>query len=104
MLVAFSRVVGRDAFRPTGTNLERHGIELIFRANVDHVLPRKLGGRTDVDNLVSACWCCNYGKSSFTLEQIGVDDPWSRPLAAADGWDGLTSLLAGLRANAVRMK
>ena len=104
VLMAFSKVVGRDAFRPTGTNLERHGIVLIFRANADHVVPRKLGGRTAVDNLVSACWCCNYGKSSFTLEQIGVDDPRGKPVAAADGWDGLTSHLTGLRTNAVRIK
>jgi 5-methylcytosine-specific restriction endonuclease McrA len=77
-------------------------VVLAFRANVDHVVPWTLGGRTDMENLVSACWCCNYGKSSYTLEQIGLDDPRLRPTPESDGWDGLTSSLPGLRANAVR--
>jgi len=102
VLEAFSGVVGRDVFGIKGRNLERHGVVLAFRANVDHVVPWTLGGRTDMENLVSACWCCNYGKSSYTLEQIGLDDPRLRPTPESDGWDGLTSSLPGLRANAVR--
>src|ERR1017187_8592047 len=100
VLKAFSKAVGQDAFRATGTNLERHGIVLAFRANADHVVPWTLGARTDMTNLVSACWSCNFGKSSYTLEQIGVDDPRDRPIPASDGWDGLMSLLPGLRARA----
>ena len=30
---------------------------------IDHVLPRSLGGRDDASNLVAACFDCNAGKS-----------------------------------------
>lgn len=102
VLEAFSRVVGIDAFRATGTNLQRHGVVLAFRANADHVVPYKAGGRTDLQNLVSCCWCCNYGKGPFTLEQLGLDDPRSRAVKAIDDWDGLSSLQPALRLVASR--
>lgn len=102
VLAAFGKVVGEDVFRISGKNLEIHGVVLAFRAIADHVLPWTLGGRTDKANLVSACWSCNYGKSSYTLEQLGLDDPRSRPIQDADGWDGLTSFLAELRSKARR--
>jgi 5-methylcytosine-specific restriction endonuclease McrA len=99
VLSAFSNVVGRDHFCPTGGNQQRHGIVLAFRANIDHVIPWTRGGRTDLDNLVAVCWCCNYGKSSYTLEQIGVTDPRAR-IPNSDGWDGLSNYLPRLRAAA----
>jgi 5-methylcytosine-specific restriction endonuclease McrA len=99
VLKAFSNVVGRDAFRPTGKNMERHGMVFAFRGIADHVMPWKLGGRTDLDNLVSACWSCNYGKSGYTVEQLGVDDPRGRPVSVSDGWDGLKSFLPALKAS-----
>jgi 5-methylcytosine-specific restriction endonuclease McrA len=90
VLSAYSAVVGAKTFRATGTNAERHGTVLAFRANVDHVIPWNLGGRTNVENLVTACWACNYGKAGYTLEQIGLEDP--REFAPeVDGWDGLSS-------------
>jgi HNH endonuclease len=102
VLAAFSAVVGKEAFRATGTNAERHGVVLAFRANVDHVVPWRLGGPTDLYNLVTACWSCNYGKAGFTIEQLGLDDPRERApaAAAAAGWDGLLPYLTGLRAHA----
>jgi 5-methylcytosine-specific restriction endonuclease McrA len=99
VLKAFSRVVGQDSFCTSGTNLQRHGVVLAFRANVDHVVPWKLGGRTELQNLVSACWSCNYGKGVFTLDQIGVDDPRLRSMPASDDWDGLMPYVPGLRAH-----
>ena len=102
VLKAFSKAVGRDAFRMSGKNLERHGMVFACRGIADHVRPWNLGGRTDMDNLVSACWSCNYGKSGYTLEQIGVDDPRSRPIPIADGWDSLVSYLSALKANVMR--
>ena len=35
VLAAFAAVVGTEAFRATGTNEQRHGVVLAFRANVD---------------------------------------------------------------------
>ena len=100
ILSAYSKVVGVTHFRPTGTNSERHGVVLAFRANADHVEPWTLGGKTSPDNLVTSCWSCNYGKSSYTLKELGLKDPRDNPLKIND-WDGLTSLKSGLKDNAV---
>ena len=58
------------------TNLTRSGFYLIFVATLDHVVPWSLGGRTDESNLVTSCWTCNYGKANFTIEQIGISNPF----------------------------
>lgn len=72
------RLLGEEDFPLRGTNESRSGYYLIFCATLDHVYPRSLGGATDEDNLVTCCWSCNYGKSNYTLEQIGLDDPLGR--------------------------
>ena len=59
-------------------------------------MPWKLGGRTNTDNLVTACWSCNYGKSGYTLEELGLIDPKEKAIIEQD-WDGLMSLLEGLK-------
>lgn len=59
------------------TNLTRSGFYLMFVATLDHVIPWSLGGRTDESNLVTCCWSCNYGKANFTVEQIGIRDPFN---------------------------
>lgn len=38
-------------------------------ATYDHVIPRSLGGRTTVDNLVLACQQCNQDKAAMTLTE-----------------------------------
>jgi len=35
----------------------------------DHVVPRAAGGSDDIDNLVTACWDCNRGKSDRLLDE-----------------------------------
>ena len=92
----FSRIVGMDLFRATGTNKERHGIVLAFRANADHVVPWAYGGQTNPDNLVTSCWSCNYGKSGYTLEELGINDPRNRNLNNRD-WMGLMNYLPKLK-------
>ncbi len=51
---------------------------------------------TNPSNLVTSCGPCNYGKAHYTIEQMGLDDPFDRP-ATPDGWDGLLSYLEGLK-------
>lgn len=102
VLAAYSAAVGSDVFRATGTNAERHGAVLAFRANVDHVVPWNLGGKTVPENLVTACWACNYGKAGYTLEQMGLDDPRAYP-PEVDDWEGLSSLRVPLQ-TAARVK
>jgi 5-methylcytosine-specific restriction endonuclease McrA len=45
------------------------------RATADHVIPRSQGGKTTVDNLVTACWPCQFGKAEFSPNQLGLEDP-----------------------------
>ena len=41
-------------------------------ATVDHVIPRRLGGRSTWENLVTACQSCNARKRDRTPEQAGM--------------------------------
>ena len=70
--------LGDDALPLGKTNATLSGFNLMFVGTLDHVLPWSLGGRTDESNLVTCCWSCNYGKSNYTFEQIGLDDPLGR--------------------------
>lgn len=93
---AYSKLVGEDFFQDTGTNNERHGIVLAFRANADHVVPWNYGGLTNPDNLITSCWSCNYGKSGYTLEEIGLNDPRERKLSNGE-WLGLTECVSKMK-------
>jgi 5-methylcytosine-specific restriction endonuclease McrA len=101
VLRATTLVVGSAAFGTGKPNEENHGGALLSWAQVDHVVPWNLGGSTDLQNLVTSCWACNYGKHNYALEQIGVADPRERlpsePTESWRRWDGLTSLLEDLR-------
>lgn len=60
------------------------------------MLPLARGGSNEVENLVTACYCCQNAKSDFTLEQIGLADP--RLSAQPESpWSGLREMLPGLR-------
>lgn len=54
---------------------------LWMTASADHVWPASLGGPTTMDNLVTACAGCNYGKADWTLAQLDVLDPGPHPEA-----------------------
>lgn len=99
LMVALGAVVG-DARFPTGKhNHLRHGARLAFGAQVDHVVPFRSGGSTALENLVTACWSCNYGKASYALEQIGLSDPRERS-PSTEFWDGCVPMFRELRRSA----
>jgi HNH endonuclease len=97
ILELFSDVVGPSVFSGRGSKEQRHGAAVTFRAVDDHVIPHALGGQTDLKNLVTACWPCNFGKWKYTLEQIGIYDPRKRRPRRTSHWDGLVSLKPKLR-------
>lgn len=86
----FIKDLADPIFERGKTNLTTHGIIHITWPVADHVIPWNLGGGTDLNNLVSSCAPCNYGKDGFTLEQLGMSNPYYR-LPAHDGWNGLTA-------------
>ena len=57
----------------------------------DHVVPHAHGGGNDLENLVTACWPCNFGRGSWSLGEVGLFDPRLRP-PVVDEWDGLGRL------------
>ena len=99
VLKAATAVVGPVAFGSGRRNEDQHGGALLSWAQLDHVVPWSQGGATDLANVVTSCWACNYGKHNYALEQIGVADPRNRP-PAQKPWDGLVSLLPALRREA----
>jgi len=66
-----------------------HAAFFVLTAVADHVVPRSWGGRTDLENLVTTCQVCNYGRGPYLLEEIGLIDPRHREPAPSEGWDGL---------------
>lgn len=86
-------LLGKGVFDATSrSNKARNGVKLAFSAALDHVVPHSRGGRTDPNNLVTACWACNYGKAEYTLTELGLDDPRDRQ-PVIDEWQGLTDVL-----------
>jgi 5-methylcytosine-specific restriction endonuclease McrA len=53
-------VLQRDGFRCVYCGKTSADVAL----EVDHILPVAMGGKTERENLVSACWECNAGKKS----------------------------------------
>ena len=62
------KVLERDGFKCGYCGITKNETEL----HVDHILPRKYGGRNDMDNLITACIPCNLGKSDRIINMEGV--------------------------------
>jgi 5-methylcytosine-specific restriction endonuclease McrA len=75
----FSR---RAVLRRDGYACQYCGV-LTPRPTLDHVVPRRLGGRTTWTNLVTACRDCNQRKGGRTPEQAGMP-LLCRPIAPID--------------------
>ena len=88
-LMKMEKMVGEKYFKVKGTNSERHGVAIALRATVDHIKPLSRGGRTNMTNLVTSCWSCNYGKLNATLEQLGISNPLKRRSNPNRYWNGL---------------
>ena len=73
---------------PSDSDKHKHGAFLALQACVDHLVPREKGGDNDPENLVTACWPCNFGKMNYLIEELSLADPRSRP-PVRDEWDGL---------------
>jgi len=92
----FSKALNLRSFKRGNTNLTTHGIFHLTWPVADHVFPWVNGGKTDLDNLVTSCGPCNYGKSGYTIKQIGIDDPLNYP-SQETNWDGFESYIKLLK-------
>jgi hypothetical protein len=77
-------------------NSKRDGLTLGLRGVADYVEPDASGGETSLENLVTSCYSCNFGKAGYTLEQLGIENPRLRP-PVKDDWRGLTEFLPSLK-------
>jgi len=73
------------------TDESRHGLYLMLMASYDHVKPVNQEGTNDSTNLVTACWCCQFGKYKFSLDELGLTGPIDLELVKSDSWVGLDS-------------
>jgi 5-methylcytosine-specific restriction endonuclease McrA len=92
----YGRIVGPEYFSVERENSKRNGLTLGLRGVADHVEPFASGGLTEIENLVTSCYSCNFGKAGYTLDQLGIEDPRLRP-PMNDGWQGLTEYLPTLK-------
>lgn len=87
---SFIQKLNSPDFTRGSTNLTTHAVIHIAWPVADHVTPWIAGGRTALDNLVSSCAACNYGKSNYSTDEMGIEDPFKRsPFKST--WDGLSS-------------
>lgn len=105
--VKFSRrnVHLRDGFACTYCGARSPAV----RMTIDHVMPRSRGGRTEWENVVTACGPCNARKANMTPEEAGMfpnvapHQPKSLPLlgpridvrSAPAEWADFVSMMAG---------
>ena len=95
-LKTFIKNLNSPIFKRGKTNLTTHGIIHATWPVADHVILWVIGGKTNLLNLVASCAPCNYGKAGYTIEQIGIDNPFKHP-PKIDGWDGLESLVSDVK-------
>ena len=95
---AFNAMIPGAVNWPADREFGKHGAYYALNSCVDHVVPFSRGGDNSLDNLVTACWPCNFAKAHYLLEEVALSDPRERP-PVVDAWDGLARLirLAGPR-------
>lgn len=69
-------------------NSAKHGALVAHAYSHDHVLPRSWGGTSAMENLVTACYPCQFSRVENRLDHCGIEDPFTRP-PIVDEWDGL---------------
>ena len=87
----FANAIGMPELIAGRTDESRHGLYLMLMASYDHVRPVNQDGTNDSSNLVTACWCCQFGKYKFSLDELGLTGPIDPKLVKSDSWVGLDS-------------
>uniref|UniRef100_UPI0040572459 HNH endonuclease n=1 Tax=Candidatus Electrothrix sp. TaxID=2170559 RepID=UPI0040572459 len=70
---------------------EKHSALYAMSSSLDHVIPHSRGGKNELSNFVTACYCCQFGRGQWTIEESELYDPRNyKP--CIDEWDGLKRL------------
>lgn len=75
------------------TNQTQHAAFQCMWLQFDHLLPHSRGGDNSSDNVVVTCAPCNFARQQWTLAEVGLVDPRTRPLHSS-AWDGLERMLS----------
>ena len=81
-----------DVARWGRKNIEKHRGLSILESSLDHLIPHNRGGGNSPENLVTACGPCQFGRGGWTIDEVGISDPFTRD-PIVDEWDGLRRLL-----------
>lgn len=74
------------------TNISQHASFQAMWLQFDHLLPHSRGGTSDLDNFVITCAPCNYGRFNYTIEELGLMNPFDqKPVISA--WNGLEDFI-----------
>ena len=81
-----------EAARWGNSNIEKHLGLSALEVSLDHLIPHSRGGDNSTSNLVTACGPCQFGRGGWTLEEVGLNNPFDRQ-PIIDSWDGLTRVI-----------
>ncbi len=73
-------------------NIEQHSAFQAMWLQYDHLVPHSRGGINESNNIVITCAPCNFGRMEYTLEEVGLMNPWRREKVLTD-WNGLENIL-----------
>ena len=79
----------------TSLEFQRHSALYAMASSLDHVVPHSRGGKNEASNFVTACYCCQFGRGEWKLNEVELMDPRDRE-PVVDSWDGLCRI-AGLQ-------
>lgn len=74
------------------TNLSQHAAFQAMWLQFDHFLPHSRGGTNGHENILITCAPCNYGRFHYTIEELGLSNPFHRPPIRSK-WNGLVDFL-----------
>lgn len=75
----------------TTSEYDRHSALYALAVSLDHIIPHSRGGTNESENLVTTCFCCQFGRGHYTLEETQLMDPRDR-LPVITQRDGLTRI------------
>lgn len=86
---AFAKAIDMPELVAGRTDESRHGLYLLLMASYDHVTPHCNNGTDDDDNLVTACWSCQFGKFRYSLAELRLESPREITTKSISSWHGL---------------
>lgn len=70
------------------TNISQHAAFQAMWLQFDHLIPHSRGGTNNLGNVLITCAPCNYGRFHYTIEELGIMNPFDRE-PVTSSWNGL---------------